>query len=90
MQKYLYQQAVVSEVVYNADLSTRCGNRYFEQLLRDRYKDDMKPMPFIYCLKDSAKPIYSSFVKQVTQKYPQIRTRENMKLKGVNKTRIRT
>lgn len=37
--KFLYQQSIVSEAVYNADLRTRCGDQYFEQQLRDRHKE---------------------------------------------------
>lgn len=37
--KFLYQQSIVSEVVYNSDLRSRCGDQYFEQNLRDRHKD---------------------------------------------------
>lgn len=36
--KYLYSKAIVSEIVYNQDLRTRCGAKYFEQDLRDRHR----------------------------------------------------
>lgn len=36
--KYMYSKAIVSEIVYNQDLRTRCGIKYFEQDLRNRHK----------------------------------------------------
>lgn len=63
--KYLYKKAMTNEVVYNQDLRTRCGDQYFEQLVRDRHKEDMKPKPYIYNIKNDLQPTKINFVNYI-------------------------
>jgi hypothetical protein len=70
--KYLYQKSLTNEVVYQQDLRTRSGEQYFEQLMRDRHKEEMKPKPYLYVIKNKLWHENLQFVNYIRRTPPPI------------------
>ncbi len=50
----------------------------------------MKPMPFVYSIKNEIEPTENKFIEYIKRIHPEVLIRKKLKLKGINRNRIKT
>ena len=52
IKQYQDKMAILNQINYKKPLVEKCGDRYFQYILRNRYEEDLKVPHYIYQIKD--------------------------------------